>query len=98
MRHCRAFTLIELLVVVAIIALLVAVLLPALAGARKAARAAACLSNLRQQGMGLVAYSADHKEAVLPSFNMGGINGESTLDGWGPILDRDGYITAPEQD
>jgi prepilin-type N-terminal cleavage/methylation domain-containing protein/prepilin-type processing-associated H-X9-DG protein len=92
-----AFTLIELLVVIAVIALLVGILLPALGGARRSARATVCAANLAQIGVGTVAYSADHKEAVIPSYNMTGTNGDSPLDGWGPILDRDGYIAAPEK-
>lgn len=53
----RGFTLIEVLVVVAIIALLIAVLLPSLARVREQARATACLSNLKQQGIGFSSYS-----------------------------------------
>lgn len=99
MRMRRAFTLIELLVVIAIIAVLIGILLPALAASRRMGRAAACMSNLRGIGQGSVLYSNDHKEGVVPSFNMTGTAGGPTvpLDGWGPILDRDGYITAPEQ-
>ncbi len=66
LRHIRrGFTLIELLVVVAIIALLMAVLLPSLAKAREQAKRAVCLHNFQQQGVGLNAYSGDHKQ-VLP--------------------------------
>ncbi len=64
-RQAAAFTLIEVLVVVAIIALLVAVLIPSLARAREQARGSACLSNLKQQGVGFSTYSADHA-AFLP--------------------------------
>lgn len=89
------FTLIELLVVIAVIALLIGIILPALAGARKAGRSAGCLSNLRQMAIGCLSYSNDNKEGVIPSFNMTGIDTTEPLDGWGPILDRDGYIGAP---
>jgi prepilin-type N-terminal cleavage/methylation domain-containing protein len=61
----RAFTLIEVLVVVAIIALLVAVLMPALSQAKEMSKRALCTSNLHQQGLGFIGYSADNK-ARLP--------------------------------
>lgn len=90
----RAFTLIELLVVIAVIALLVGLLLPALGQARRTSKALACAANLRGIGQGLVLYNNDHKEAVVPSYNMTGTDGGAgvPLDGWGPILDRDGYM------
>lgn len=91
----KAFTLIELLVVIAVIALLIAIILPAIGGARKTSKALACAAQLRGQGQGLVLYNNDHKEAVIPSFNMTGTTGGAgvPLDGWAPILDRDGYMT-----
>jgi len=62
----RGFTLIEMLVVTAIVGALVGVLLPALAGAREAARSAACLSNVRQLGVGWVMYTADFDGLAMP--------------------------------
>ena len=56
-----AFTLIELLVVISIIALLIGLLLPALGAARGAARSARSLSNLRQIGTALTAYTVERK-------------------------------------
>lgn len=56
----RAFTLIELLVVISIIALLIGILLPALGMARSTARSVISLSNLRQIGIGLAGYNAEH--------------------------------------
>lgn len=56
-----AFTLLELLVVIAVLALLLAVLTPFYGKALNLAREGACKSNLRNWGIGFLAYAADHK-------------------------------------
>ncbi|MDR3708964.1 MAG: DUF1559 domain-containing protein [Capsulimonadaceae bacterium] len=63
MKH-KGFTLIELLVVIAIIAILAAILFPVFAQAREKARASACLSNLKQLGLGYTQYEQDYDENV----------------------------------
>ncbi len=62
MKQNKGFTLIELLVVIAIIAILAAILFPVFARAREKARQTACLSNLKQLGLGVMQYMQDYDE------------------------------------
>ena len=65
----KAFTLIELLVVIAIIAILAAILFPVFARARENARRASCQSNLKQIGLGIMQYTQDYDELMVPRAN-----------------------------
>lgn len=58
----KAFTLIELLVVIAIIAILAAILFPVFAQAKVAAKKTTSVSNLKQQNLSLLMYSADYDD------------------------------------
>jgi prepilin-type N-terminal cleavage/methylation domain-containing protein/prepilin-type processing-associated H-X9-DG protein len=61
----KSFTLIELLVVIAIIAVLGSLLLPGLRRARERAGRLQCLSNMRQQGVGIIVFTQDN-DGELP--------------------------------
>jgi prepilin-type N-terminal cleavage/methylation domain-containing protein/prepilin-type processing-associated H-X9-DG protein len=65
------FTLIELLIVIAIIAILASILFPVFARARENARRSACMSNLKQLGLGFLQYAQDYDEK-LPTSGGGG--------------------------
>jgi hypothetical protein len=53
-------------VVISIIAVLAAMLLPAIDMAREQVRSINCASQLRQLGMGAMAYSTDNEDLVVP--------------------------------
>jgi len=78
-RHKRtAFTLIEVLVVIGIIVILIGLILPAIGSVRATARAGVSQSNMKQWGVGTVAYSSLNKDRLpwegLKDLNQFGVN------------------------
>jgi prepilin-type N-terminal cleavage/methylation domain-containing protein len=86
MRRRRGFTLVELLVVIGIIALLISILLPALNRARRQAKSVQCLSNLRQLGMGIMAYANQNGGAIVPTIVWNGSATGGHDDSWAILL------------
>ena len=67
---------IELLVVIAIIAILAALLLPALSSAKEKGKRIACLSNLKQIGLGLNLYTDANENRMPSAINYGSRPGD----------------------
>ncbi len=91
----RGFTLIELLVVIAIIAILAAILFPVFQKVRENARRTACLSNLKQIGLGVVQYNQDFDEREPNSISQYG-----SASGWAwqvyPYIKSVGAFQCPD--
>ena len=92
MNKQRGFTLIELLVVIAIIAILAAILFPVFAQARAKARQTACLSNMKQIGIGLMMYAQDYDETLAGNHNGLNVAGGAPHNNQGDSGTTDGNI------
>lgn len=85
------FTLLEMIVVVAIISILAAVLIPVGMRSQGNARAADCMGRLRQIGIGLTRYLADHDQ-TFPTLVMARENKQQEL----PTIDTELRPYLPE--
>ncbi len=92
----NAFTLIELLVVIAIIAILAALLLPALASAKEKSKRIACLSNLKQVGLGLTLYTDNNDQKLPTALNYGARPNQPGTDAPATVRFTDMYGGVPK--
>lgn len=93
MKQARGgFTLVEVITVTAISAVLIAIAIPVFGTMRRNADSAACLSNLRQIGVGLNLYLNDH-EMVMPPLAAGRLDKSEEI----PVMDNtlDTYLPDP---
>jgi prepilin-type N-terminal cleavage/methylation domain-containing protein/prepilin-type processing-associated H-X9-DG protein len=67
-KSTHGFTLIELLVVISIIAIIAAILFPVFSRARENARRSSCTSNAKQLALGIIMYSQDYDEKMMPAY------------------------------
>jgi prepilin-type processing-associated H-X9-DG protein/prepilin-type N-terminal cleavage/methylation domain-containing protein len=84
-RRHFAFTLVELLVVISILSILVALFFPAVASSRRAADSAACVSNLKQIGIAVLTYAAEHDGSLIP----GACLNDVQTHNWFPVLNEE---------
>ena len=94
------FTLIELLVVIAIIAILAAILFPVFAKVREKARQTACLSNEKQQTLGMLQYVQDYDDTFPRVYGNGSQTNLSDTVGWAdaiqPYIKSTGVFHCPD--
>ena len=83
-----AFTLIELLVVISIIAILAGIAMPVFNKAMERGKATTCAANLRQLGIGLVAYLNDNEDQMFKKESGGG----AEVVSW-PVTLQSKYVT-----
>jgi len=76
------FTMVELLVVISIIMLLAALVVPVVKRAQNSSMKAASASNLRQIGVAMNCYTAEHGRFPPPRSNPNAANSYATVFGW----------------
>ncbi len=85
----RAFTLVEMLVAVAILIFLAMLLIPGIKGVVSKSQGVHCMSNLRQIGLGVASYTAEHNGA----FPRGGWNDGNGVPFEQPYLDGIAWLS-----
>lgn len=82
-RSGRAFTVVELIVVIAIIAVLIGLVFVGMSGVRNAGARTETLNSLRHMIAAYSAYSAEHRQHLMPGYiepNLIGVSGNNRFD------------------
>jgi len=79
---CAGFTMVELLVVISVIMLLAALVVPVVKRAQNSSMKAASASNLRQIGVAMMSYTAEHGRFPPPRSNPNVADSYATVFGW----------------
>jgi prepilin-type N-terminal cleavage/methylation domain-containing protein/prepilin-type processing-associated H-X9-DG protein len=87
----RGFTLTELMVTIVIIAVLAALSFMGVTRMKAKAKGATCASNLRQVGMGMLAYATDHQNKLPPLAKIDPRTGKQSGI-WTLVIAREGYL------
>ena len=96
----KAFTLVELLIVIGIIAVLAALMFPAVTTAVEKGRRSNCRGNIRQVGIALTLYAADHNGWYVLRNEPASYDSQANLTAEYPMrnhilkLNSNGYVTA----
>lgn len=83
MKREGNFTLVELLILTAVLAILASLLLPALRSALEKAGSIQCVNNLKQTGLNLQMYAADHQDMIPVSYASSYNKAQWALEVWG---------------
>lgn len=79
----RKFTLIELLIIISIIIIISGLFLPAMRSALNKAESIQCINNLKQTGLNLQMYAADHENTIPISYASSYNKPQWSLEIWG---------------
>lgn len=89
-RPRSGMTLMEVMIVITIIVVLALLGFPAMKRMRESGKRTICMGNVKQVGMGIIMYAADHNDQLLPL--QGNKEDGSRGDIWPMILAKAGYL------
>lgn len=94
MRNRQGMTLPELLVVIAVVAVIAVLVMPVINASQNRSLDAKCISHLRQVGVALLTYAADHQQTIPTPYNE--YEPGTPNRSWATRLVHEGYIGNPD--